>query len=173
MSSKSRKRRKRRGTRPPQQQARPEPPVRTESEPPQRRTARNEPPPAPWGSFPLSELTILVGLVMLVAGFVSGGNQGLVLIGVGVVLGALGGLEVSVREHFAGYRSHTVVLALAVGVLAAALVALVTTLAFDSVLALIPALAGAAAFAAAFFVLRNAFRRASGGLSFKVGGLRG
>ena len=32
-------------------------------------------------------------------------------IGVGVVLGGLGGLEVSVREHFAGYRSHTTLLA--------------------------------------------------------------
>ena len=27
------------------------------------------------------------------------------------MLGALGGLDTSVREHFAGYRSHTIVLA--------------------------------------------------------------
>ena len=32
-------------------------------------------------------------------------------IGIGVVLAALGGLEVSAREHFAGYRSHTTLLA--------------------------------------------------------------
>ena len=35
-------------------------------------------------------------------------------IGVGVVLAGLGGLEVAVREHFAGYRSHTTLLAGAV-----------------------------------------------------------
>jgi len=95
------------------------------------------------------------------------------MIGVGVVLGALGGLEVAVREHFSGYRSHTLVLALAAGVLTAAAVAVVTTLAFGSVLALIPAAAGAVAFATSFFALRGAFRRASGGLSFRIGGLRG
>ena len=32
-------------------------------------------------------------------------------IGVGVVLAGLGGLEVAIREHFAGYRSHTTLLA--------------------------------------------------------------
>jgi hypothetical protein len=170
------KRRKRRGSRPPQQQQRPDHAAVAEkpaAEPARRRTARNEPPPAPWGSFPLSELTIFVGLVMLIMGFFSGGNQGLVLIGVGVVLGSLGGLEVSVREHFAGYRSHTLVLALAAGVLTAAAITVVTTLAFDSVLLVIPMAAGIVMFAAAFYVLRGAFRRASGGLSFKVGGLRG
>jgi hypothetical protein len=175
MSSKSRKRRKRRGSRPPQQQ-RLDPQSAEENrsaEPARRRTARNEPPPAPWGSFPLSELTIFVGLVMLIAGFISGGNQGLVLIGVGVVLGSLGGLEVSVREHFAGYRSHTIVLALAAAVLTAAVVTVVTTLAFDEVLLVIPVAAGVVMFGAAVYVLRGAFRRASGGLSFRVGGLRG
>jgi hypothetical protein len=34
-----------------------------------------------------------------------------VLIALGLALGALGGLDTSVREHFAGYRSHTLVLA--------------------------------------------------------------
>jgi uncharacterized membrane protein YhiD involved in acid resistance len=110
---------------------------------------------------------------MLIAGFVVAGNQGLVMIAVGVALGSLGGLEVSVREHFAGYRSHTTVLALAAGVLTAAAITVVTTLAFDSVLLAIPVAAGVVAFAAAFAILRGAFRRASGGLSIKVGGLRG
>ena len=59
---------------------------------------------------------------MLVAGFVVQGGRGPVLIGVGLVLGALAGLELSIREHFAGYRSHTLVLsgALAVAVLGGA-----------------------------------------------------
>ena len=38
------------------------------------------------------------------------------MLGVGLVLGSLAGLELSVREHFAGYRSHTLLLAAAVGV---------------------------------------------------------
>ena len=68
----------------------------------------DERPPAPWGSFPLAELTVLAGIVALVVGVVS---KSPTAIGIGVVLAALGGLEVSAREHFAGYRSHTTLLA--------------------------------------------------------------
>jgi len=83
-----------------------------------RRRARtvDERPPAPWGSFPLVELVVLVALVALVAGFFAHGHRGAVLIAVGLVLGALGGLELSIREHFAGHRSHTLLLAGTVGV---------------------------------------------------------
>ncbi len=73
----------------------------------ERRRTADERPPAPWGSFPLAELTVLAGIVMLVIGVVTQSPTG---IGVGVVLAALGGLEVSAREHFAGYRSHTTLL---------------------------------------------------------------
>ena len=38
------------------------------------------------------------------------------MIGAGLVLGSLAGLELAVREHFAGYRSHTLLLAGAIGV---------------------------------------------------------
>ncbi len=89
-------------------------------------------------------------------------------LGVGVVLGALGGLEVSVREHFAGYRSHTTLLAGTVFVL--------TVGALFYLVGLILAIclgAGAAAFLAAFLALRRSFQKVSGGLSFKAGGLRG
>ncbi len=89
-------------------------------------------------------------------------------IGVGVVLAALGGLEVSVREHLAGYRSHTTLLAGTVFVL------VVGGLRFGAGLILAICLGfGAVAFAAAFIGLRRAFQRASGGLSFRVGRLRG
>ncbi len=67
----------------------------------------DERPPAPWGSFPLAELTVLGGIIMLVVGVVS---KSPTAIGVGVVLAGLGGLEVSLREHLAGYRSHTTLL---------------------------------------------------------------
>ena len=40
------------------------------------RPSASERPPAPWGSFPLSELVILLGIVVLLWGFLSGSEQG-------------------------------------------------------------------------------------------------
>lgn len=73
--------------------------------------ARDERPPAPWGSFPLIEIAVLVGIVMLVIGLVTGGDRGTLLIGIGLGLAGLGGLELAIREHFAGFRSHSALLA--------------------------------------------------------------
>jgi len=131
----------------------------------QRRRSADERPPAPWGSFPLAELTVLAGIVSLVVGIVS---QSPTAIGLGVVLAGLGGLEVSAREHFAGYRSHTTLLSGVVFVLVTGGLFYLA----GEVLAVCLA-AGAVAFAAAFYALRRAFQRASGGLSFRAGGLRG
>jgi len=125
------------------------------------RTRTEERPPAPWGNFPLAELTVLAGIVTLAIGAIGGHPTA---IGVGVVLAGLGGLEVSVREHFAGYRSHTTLLA--------GLVFVVVTGGLFYLGGLILAIClavGAVAFIAAFLALRHAFQRASGGLSFKVG----
>ena len=125
----------------------------------------DERPPAPWGAFPLAELSVLAGIVMLVIGF-AGSNP--TAIGIGVVLGALGGLEVSVREHLAGYRSHTTLLSGAVFVLVTGVLFYLA----DLILAVCLAI-GAAAFLVSFIALRRAFHRASGGLSYRIGGLRG
>jgi hypothetical protein len=122
-------------------------------------------PPAPWGSFPLAELSVLGGIVALVIGVVS---RSPTAIGVGVVLAGLGGLEVSAREHFAGYRSHTTLLAGTVFVLVTGALFYLAGLILAICL-----VAGAVAFAGTFIALRRAFQRASGGLSFKAGGLRG
>lgn len=130
------------------------------SEKARKRSRIDERPPAPWGAFPLAELTVLAGIVVLVVGFV-GANP--TAIGVGVVLAGLGGLEVSVREHFAGYRSHTTLLAGTVFVLVTGGLFYLAGLILAICLA-----AGAAAFAAAFLALRRAFQRASGGLSVRV-----
>jgi uncharacterized membrane protein len=130
-----------------------------------RVTAPNERPPAPWGKFPLAELVILAGIIALVVGVV-GGNE--TLIGVGVVLAGLGGLEVAVREHFAGYRSHTTLLA----GFPAVVVAVALFYVGDQIIAVCLA-AGAVVFAVAFYLARRAFQRASGGLSFRIGGMRG
>jgi len=129
----------------------------------ERRRTADERPPAPWGAFPLAELTVLAGIVVLVIGVVSQSPTG---IGIGVVLAALGGLEVSVREHFAGYRSHTTLLAGVVFVLLTGGLLYLAGLILAICLA-----AGALAFLASFIALRRAFQRASGGLSFKAGGL--
>jgi hypothetical protein len=125
----------------------------------------DERPPAPWGKFPLAELTILAGIVLLVIGLIGGSPTAL---GLGIVLGALGGLEVSAREHFAGYRSHSTLLAGTVFVIVTGSLLYLAGLAVAISLAV-----GVVAFVAAFLALRAAFRRASGGLSYKVGGLRG
>jgi lysylphosphatidylglycerol synthetase-like protein (DUF2156 family) len=131
----------------------------------QARPRADERPPAPWGSFPLAELTVLAGIVMLVIGLA---NRSPTAVGVGVVLAALGGLEVSLREHLAGYRSHTTLLAGTVFVLVTGALFYLAGLILAICLAV-----GAIAFAAAFYALRRAFQRASGGLSFRAGGLRG
>ncbi len=108
---------------------------------------------------------MLAGIVALVVGL-AGKNP--TAIGVGVVLGGLGGLEVSAREHFAGYRSHTTLLA------GTAFVVVTGALFYLAGLILAIALAvGIVTFAASFYALRRAFQKASGGLSFKAGGLRG
>ena len=125
----------------------------------------DERPPAPWGRFPLAELTILGGIVSLLIGIVGGQPTA---IGLGVALAGLGGMEVAIREHFAGYRSHTTLLAGAVFVFTVGGVFYLA----NQILAVALAI-GAVAFAIAFYLARRAFQRASGGLSFRVGGMRG
>ncbi len=67
-----------------------------------------ERPQSPFGGLPISELAILVGLIAAVIGFVQGGGAALV---VGLIVCTLGVIEVTAREHFSGYRSHTALLA--------------------------------------------------------------
>ena len=104
---------------------------------------------------------MLAGIVFLLIGIFSGNPTA---IGLGVVLAGLGGLEVSVREHFAGYRSHTTLLAGTVFVLVTGGLYYLGGLILAVCLAV-----GAVSFIAAFIPLRRTFQRASGGLSFKVG----
>jgi hypothetical protein len=118
-------------------------------------------PPAPWGSFPLAELTILAGIVALAVGVIGGSPTP---IAIGIVLAGLGGGEVAIREHVAGYRSHTTLLA------GAAFVLVVALLFYPAGQLLAVSLAvGAAVFVLSFIALRRAFQRASGGLSFRAG----
>ncbi|RKQ93703.1 hypothetical protein C8N24_3574 [Solirubrobacter pauli] len=80
--------------------------------PPRHIDDRPERPNAPWHPVPLVELSVLVGIVCIAFGlFRRDDTGGRVLLALGVSLGALGGLDTSLREHFAGYRSHGLVLA--------------------------------------------------------------
>jgi hypothetical protein len=133
--------------------------------PARRASPPDERPQAPWGSAPLAELVILAGIVSLAVGAIGGHPTA---IGVGVALAGLGGLEVAIREHLAGYRSHTTMLAGAVFVLVTGLV----FYAGDQILAVALGF-GAVGFAVTFFLARRAFQRASGGLSYRIGGMRG
>src|SRR3954453_18229364 len=67
-------------------------------------------PPAPWGNFPLSELLVLVGIVFIAWGLFTGKGGEKRLAG-GIVIAALGGAELALRDSLAGYRSHTTLLA--------------------------------------------------------------
>jgi hypothetical protein len=106
-------------------------------------------------------LVVLAGLIALAIGVI-GANP--TLLGVGVVLAGLGGLEVAVREHFAGYRSHTTLLAGTVFVLVTGGLFYLAGLILAICLGV-----GAVAFLAVFLLLRRAFQRASGGLSYRLG----
>ena len=115
--------------------------------------------------MPLAELAILAGIVSLSSASSASTRP---RSAIGVALAGLGGMEVAIREHFAGYRSHTTLLAGAVFVFTVGGLFYLA----DQILAVALAV-GAVAFAIAFYLARRAFQRASGGLSFRVGGMRG
>ena len=158
-----RRSRKRGGTAAPRQRpagavAAPPAPPRT----PSRRARIDEAPKAPWSPFPLTELCILLSLVLLVVGFLSEGDARTrtLLAGFGLVMLASG--ELSVREHFSGYRSHTTLLS---GIAA---VVVVVPLAFLGAPQIAVIGLAVAVFAASFGLLRSAFAQRSGGLGFRA-----
>jgi len=132
------------------------------AQPVSRRARMADAPKAPWSPFPLTELVILLALVMLTVGFVSDGDRRGVLVGIGLVLASLGGGELALREHFAGYRSHTTLLA-GLGGFAVGAAALAAGAPKGAVL-----LVAVVAAVAAFPLLRRAFMRRSGGLGFRA-----
>jgi type IV secretory pathway VirB3-like protein len=67
-----------------------------------------DPPPNLFGGVPVAEIAILAGAAGAIIGLISSAPAALI---VGIVVCALGVVEFSVREHFSGYRSHTVMLA--------------------------------------------------------------
>lgn len=112
-----------------------------------------ERPPGVFGGVPVSEVAILAGLVAVVVGWLQG-VPGILFTGVGVCL--LGVLEVTAREHFSGYRSHSTLLAGMVAVAVETAVALLAAARTRVVLVIvvIPVFAGV------FALLRRRFTAA-------------
>jgi hypothetical protein len=129
------------------------------AEPRRRTTGR---PPAPWGNFPLSELVIFLGLVLILWGAASGsgGEEKLVA---GLVIASLGGGELALREHLAGYRSHSSLLAGVAAFVAVSVVAL----GLGPVKVWVLVVLGVAVFGGTFYAMRELFKRRSGGLGFR------
>jgi len=127
------------------------------------RPSRDERPPAPWGRFPLAEVAVLVSIILLIGSFIVRGDQGVVMFAAGLALGSLAGLEVTIREHFAGFRSHSSLLAGSLAVIAITVIALAAGQIFIPLLLA----AGLAVFGISFWTFREAFKRRSGGVSFR------
>lgn len=108
-------------------------------------------PPGRFGGLPVSEIAILAGAVALVVGIINHGGPALIA---GVVICLFGVVEVTTREHFSGYRSHTVLLAAIPAVAVEFLIALTVGPPAIRALLLVPV---AAVFASCAWFLRKRF----------------
>lgn len=96
-----------------------------------------------------------------VAGFLTGGRRGGVMLAAAAVLGSLAGLELAIREHVGGYKSHSTVLAALPAVVA------MGALFFAGAPQVAVLGAGIGIFFSAFWALRELFKRRSGGYGFR------
>jgi hypothetical protein len=69
------------------------------------------PPRPPWHPFPLTELVVLVAVGCALGAVLTFGSARAWWFGAAsLVLGTLAGMEIAVREHLSGYRSHAAAL---------------------------------------------------------------
>lgn len=159
------RRSRQRASAPPPRERTPAPPPRDQpSAPPPATTAarrgrRDAAPKPPWGSFPLVELCALSAIVLGVWGILGGK---LALVFGAMLLGSVAGLEVAIREHFGGYRSHTLVLS---GIVAIAVMAILYFAGAQRTV-LIAGAAGGLLVGVPLF--RQLFKRRSGGVGMRV-----
>jgi hypothetical protein len=130
---------------------------------PRPRARMDEAPKAPWSPFPRTELVVLFAVVLMGAAFFTDGHRRTALLGCGFVLVTLAGLELALREHFAGFRSHSTLLAGAAAIGVDAPLFVLTDIPQVVLLVL-----GAGVFALVLVLARSAFRRQSGGLGFRA-----
>lgn len=146
--------------------ARTPPPVATakpHAPPVDRRARTSDAPPAPWSPFPLIEICIFIGLVLIIIGFVGGGSRRGTLLLFGFSLVSLSALELSIREHLAGFRSHSSLLAAVTALVIAIPLFMLTKIPQLAILVV-----AAVIFAVAVSVYRSAFARRAGGLGFRA-----
>ena len=114
-------------------------------------------PKPPWHPVPLVELSVLAGIVLIVIGIINREDAQGRLAGLfGLVLASLGGLDTAIRDHYAGFRSHSALLAGFPALCVAIVVALTRAPAW---LVLFGALA---TLGVGFLLFRAAFKRRAG-----------
>jgi hypothetical protein len=126
------------------------------------KSRREDAPQPAWAPFPLTELCILLSIVLIGLGFFSHGDRRGVLLGGGFALVTLASGELAVREHFAGYRSHSSLLAGICAVIAALPFWLLPV---PQELVLV---VGLLVFVGGLLGFRRAFMRRSGGVGFRA-----
>ena len=145
----------------------PAPPVAARPRPrpasPGPRARMAQAPSAPWSPFPLTELVVLFALALIIAGVLTDGGRRGALLACGFALVSLAGLELAVREHFAGYRSHSTLLAAACAIVLDLPLFLWTALPQIALLVI-----GVVVMLVVLTRLRQAFRARSGGLGFRA-----
>jgi hypothetical protein len=125
--------------------------------------AGEERPKAPWHPVPLVELCVLAGIVLIVVGFIDFEDRdGRILLALGLVLASLAGLDTAVRDHFAGFRSHSMLLGGVPAVLVSGVLFYLRT-PWPIVVA-----AAAIVFVAGLVFFQRQFRKRSGGYVFKA-----
>jgi hypothetical protein len=117
-----------------------------------------------WHPLPLNELLILASIILLVygIGFASGDRRVAAVLG-GIALITIGAGELALREHFAGFRSHTSLLAGIAAVVVAAVLDLATGVPQQAIIVIALAI-----FGVAFWRLRRLFTARSGGVGFRA-----
>lgn len=113
-----------------------------------------ERPQSPFGGLPISEIAIFAGLVGVIVGLIQGGGLALI---VGAIVCGLGVTEVTAREHFSGFRSHTMLLAAIPAVAVETAIALIFGVPSNRALLILPAVA---VFGICFWLLRRNFQSA-------------
>lgn len=131
--------------------------------PRQRKASPAEAPQAPWAPVPLTEICMFFGLVLLGVALIGGGGSRGLMLGFGLTLVTLATLELSLREHLAGFRSHSALLAGICAIAVTVPVALLLTPAKFVVLGI-----AAVVFFVALMVLRNVFRHRAGGMTWRA-----
>jgi hypothetical protein len=99
-------------------------------------------------------------VILVIGFFFVEGDRGTRLIVIGLALASLAGLELSIREHFAGFRSHSTLLAGVAGMAALLICAYAAKLTVG-----VSLIVGAAVGAGAFVLLARAFRERTGRLA--------